>query len=184
MNGWRLPVTVEVGGQPFSIRSDFRAVLDALSAMQADDLPPEEQRLACLRILYPRWQELPSLAEAFTEAMKFINLGRDVDTDLPAAAPLADWGEDVQLIAPAVDEVLGYSCRQCAYLHWWDFLGAYMNIDPEGLFGTVIRIRSKRRKGQKLDKSEEEFCRNNPELVKHKHKKTEEELRLLALLGE
>lgn len=45
MNGWRLPVTVEVGGQPFSIRSDFRAVLDALSAMQADDLPPEEQRL-------------------------------------------------------------------------------------------------------------------------------------------
>ena len=59
-----------------------------------------------------------------------------------------------------------------------------MNIDPEGLFGTVVRIRSKRRKGQKLDKSEEEFCRNNPELVKHKHKKTEEELRLLALLGE
>ena len=101
--------------------------------MQADDLPPEEQRLACLRILYPRWQELPSLAEAFTEAMRFINLGRDVDTDLPAAATLADWGEDVQLIAPAVDEVLGYSCRQCAYLHWWDFLGAYMNIDPEGL---------------------------------------------------
>lgn len=141
MNGWRLPVTVEVGGQPFSIRSDFRAVLDALSAMQADDLPPEEQRLACLRILYPRWQELPSLAEAFTEAMRFVNLGRDVDTDLPAAAPLADWGEDVQLIAPAVDEVLGYSCRQCAYLHWWDFLGAYMNIDPEGLFGTVVRIR-------------------------------------------
>ena len=102
-------------------------MLDALSAMQADDLPPEEQRLACLRILYPRWQELPSLAEAFTEAMRFINLGRDVDTDLPAAAPLADWGEDVQLIAPAVDEVLGYSCRQCAYLHWWDFHGEYMN---------------------------------------------------------
>ena len=80
-------------------------MLDALSAMQADDLPPEEQRLACLRILYPRWQELPSLAEAFTEAMRFINLGRDVDTDLPAAAPLADWGEDCLLYtSDAADE--------------------------------------------------------------------------------
>ena len=30
--GWELPTTVEVAGQRFAIRSDFRAVLDALEA--------------------------------------------------------------------------------------------------------------------------------------------------------
>lgn len=184
MSSWRLPVTVEVGGQPFSIRSDFRAVLDALAVMHDDELTTEEQRLACLRIFYPRWAELPDLTEAFTKAMEFVNLGRPIDTEKPPKAALADWDKDAQLIAPAVDEVLGYSCRRCDYLHWWDFLGAYQNIDPESLFGTVIRVRSKRRKGKKLDKSEEEFCRDNSELVTLPHKRTAEEERLLALLGE
>lgn len=184
MNGWRLPVTVEVGGRPFSIRSDFRAVLDALAALQDENLTETERRVACLRILYPRWRELPDWQEAFVKAMEFVNLGRAVDKAAPGRAPLADWNQDVQLIAPAVDEVLGYSCRQCAYLHWWDFIGAYQNINAEGLFATVIRIRSKRRRGKKLDKAEEEFCRENPELIKPPRPKTEEELRLLALLGE
>lgn len=184
MTGWRLPVTVEVGGQPFSIRSDFRAVLDALAVLQHEELTVEEQRIACLRILYPRWRELPDWGEAFRKAMEFVNLGRPVDSAAPVRTPLADWKQDVQLIAPAVDEVLGYSCRRCDYLHWWDFIGAYQNINSDGLFATVIRIRNKRRRGKKLDKAEEEFCRENPDLIKPPHPKTEEELRLLALLGE
>lgn len=184
MNGWRLPVTVEVGGRPFSIRSDFRAVLDALDALNDEKLMPEEQCLACIRILYPRWRELPDYREAFRQAMIFVNLGKPIDTETPHQAALADWGKDAQLIAPAVDEVLGYSCRQCAYLHWWDFLGAYQSIKPESVFGTVVRVRSKRRRGEKLDKSEERFCRENPDLVKLPHKRTAEEEELLALLGE
>ena len=184
MSSWRLPVTVEVGGRPFSIRSDFRAVLDALAVLHDDELEPVEQRLACLRIFYPRWRELPDPAEAFAKAMEFVNLGQPINPEKPPKAALADWDKDAPLIAPAVDEVLGYSCRQCDYLHWWDFIGAYQNINSDGLFATVIRIRSKRRRGKKLDKAEEEFCRENPDLIKPPRPKTEEELRLLALLGE
>ena len=183
MTGWKLPVTVTVGGQLFAIRSDFRAVLDALSALQAPDLTEQEQRVAFLRILYPRWRELPDYREAFTQAAAFVNLGQPVE-DRPHAAPLADWSRDAQLIAPAVDEVLGYSCRRCQYLHWWDFLGAYQSIKPDGLFGTVIRIRSKHRKDKKLDEAETAFARENPTLITPPHRRTEEEERLLALLGE
>lgn len=159
-------------------------MLDALAVLHDDELEPVEQRLACLRIFYPRWQELPDPAEAFAKAMEFVNLGQPINPEKPPKAALADWDKDAPLIAPAVDEVLGYSCRQCAYLHWWDFIGAYQNIDPEGLFGTVVRVRSKRRKGKKLDKSEEDFCRDNPDLIELPHKRTAEEERLLALLGE
>ena len=93
MNSWRLPVTVTVAGRSFAIRSDFRAVLDAMAALRDDDLSPQDQRLACLMILYPRYAELPDLAKAFTSAMEFINLGRPVNDSpgpLPGGAPGPD----------------------------------------------------------------------------------------------
>ena len=49
------------------------------------------------------------------------------------------------------------------YLHWWEFIGAYSSIG-RGLFATVVGIRSKRIKGQKLEKYEQEFVRDNPDL--------------------
>lgn len=59
MSAWELPTTVEVAGRSFAIRSDFRAVLDALAALTDPDLTQQEQYVACLQILYPRWKELP-----------------------------------------------------------------------------------------------------------------------------
>ena len=54
MSAWELPTTVEVAGRSFAIRSDFRAVLDALAALTDPDLTQQEQYVACLQILYPR----------------------------------------------------------------------------------------------------------------------------------
>ena len=59
MSAWNLPTTVEVAGRAFAIRTDFRAVLDALAALADPELTRQEQYMACLQILYPRWQELP-----------------------------------------------------------------------------------------------------------------------------
>ena len=84
---------------------------------------------------------------------------------------------DAAIMAPAVDKVLGYSCRRCAYLHWWEFIGAFGCIG-DGQFAQVVSIRNKRLHGKKLDKAEQEFVRNNPDLVtlpKHKLTSAEEE---------
>ena len=43
MSAWELPTTVEVAGRSFAIRSDFRAVLDALAALTDPDLTQQEQ---------------------------------------------------------------------------------------------------------------------------------------------
>lgn len=50
------------------------------------------------------------------------------------------------------------------YLHWWDFIGAFQNIG-EGLFASVVNIRSKRARGSKLDKAEAAFARENADLI-------------------
>lgn len=99
---------------------------------------------------------------------------------------LVDWEQDAALIAPAVDKVLGYSCRRCGYLHWWEFLGAFHGIG-DGLFAQVASIRNKRAHGKMLDKSEQEFARENAAIIKiHAAESAEdkaEKERLLDLLG-
>lgn len=164
MTGWELPTELEVGGQQFAVRSDFRAVLDALAALNDSALQEQARCLAFLQIFYPDWQHLPDANEALRQAMVFINLGQPVPEHQPHRPELVLWDTDVQLIAPAVDKVLGYSCRRCEYLHWWDFIGAFQNIG-EGIFAQVVNIRNKRAKGKKLDKAEAAFARENADLI-------------------
>ena len=79
MSAWKLPTSVTVCGQEFAIRSDYRAVLDAISALRDPELSPQEQTLACLEILYPDWRNLPDLGTAAQAAMVFINCGKPVE---------------------------------------------------------------------------------------------------------
>lgn len=182
MNGWQLPTTVEVAGQTFAIRSDFRAVLDALDTLQDAEMPERFRVFGCLQIFYPGWKTLPDADEALRAAMTFVNLGRPVP-DHPEHRPqLVHWDTDVQLIAPAVDKVLGYSCRSCSYLHWWDFIGAFYNIG-RGLFAEVVNIRSKRARGKKLDKDEQVFAREHADLIGTAVRTTPEEEEFFRRLG-
>lgn len=179
---WELPTTVAVAGQTFAIRSDFRAVLDAIAALNDAELPPDWRLAACLRILYPACDCLPDAEAAFRAAMTFINLGQPVPDDQPARPVLVHWDTDVQLIAPAVDKVLGYSCRACAYLHWWEFVGAFRGIG-QGLFAQVVAIRDKRLRGKKLDKAEQAFARENAALIGPAVQLTGEEEAFFKRLG-
>ena len=86
MSAWELPTTVEVAGRSFAIRSDFRAVLDALAALTDPDLTQQEQYVACLQILYPRWKELPDANAALRAAFTFINEGKEEEAGLPPPA--------------------------------------------------------------------------------------------------
>ena len=100
MSAWELPTTV------IAIRSDFRAVLDALAALTDPDLTQQEQYVACLQILYPRWKELPDANAALRAAFTFINEGKE-DEQQGFRPRLVDWEQDAALIAPAVDKALG-----------------------------------------------------------------------------
>lgn len=85
MSAWELPTTVMVAGSSFAIRSDFRAVLDALAALTDPDLTQQEQYIACLQILYPRWKELPDSNAALRAAFTFTT--REKKTSSRASAP-------------------------------------------------------------------------------------------------
>lgn len=175
MNVWELPTALEVGGRFWKIRSDFRAVLDAISIFEDPILEIEEKWYVCLYILFEDFEDMPEelFGEASEKAVEFIDAGITSDNDRNKPS-IMSWEQDASIIIPAINHVLGKEIRNENYMHWWTFTGAYMEIG-ESLFSNVIEIRSKRASGKKLTESEKEFIRNNKSLVILSKPLTEEE---------
>lgn len=185
MDAWRLPESLPVGGEEWKIRSDFRAVLDILNHFNNPEYEEDEKWWICLDILFEDFQEMPQelWTEAQQQAILFIDMGAE-DDNRPKPR-LMDWEQDAPIIIPSVNRVIGKEIRALPYLHWWTFMGAYMEIG-ESLFSQVVSFRKKRASKKKLEKWEKEFYRENKALCDLKKKYTKEEQeeqnRLIAIL--
>lgn len=172
---WRLPESLEVGGSIFRIRTDFRDILTIFAAFNDPDLPDPAKTEVMLRIMYPDFDQIPQehINEAIDKAMDFINYGAPDDSK--PKPKMMDWEQDADLIIPSINKVAGgVDVRSLEHLHWWTFVGYYMEIG-EGLFSQVLNIRHKRLHGKKLDKWEREFANENKKLIILKKHLTEEE---------
>ena len=174
MNAWELPTSITVDGTVYAIRTDFRAVLDVLTAMSDPDLflpDASDQEKAwvqvdtALQILIEDYDKLPpeNYFDAYSQLIDFIDCGMKEDLNRPPIH-LMDWEQDAQVIIPAINRVQGKEIRSLPYLHWWTFFGAYMEIG-DCLFSQIVNIRQKKQKHQKLEKWEQEFYRNNKEMI-------------------
>lgn len=159
---WELPTSLEVAGRDYEIDSDFRTVLRVLAAYEDPELSPSEKQLVCLANIYIDLGSIPAahLQEAYDAAVRFIDNGQKQGDEGPRAM---DWEQDAPLIFPAVNNVAGFEVRLAEYLHWHTFLGYFMEI-KDGVFSAVLRLRRKKNKNQKLDKSESEFWRSNQKI--------------------
>ena len=166
MNAYTLPTSLSISGKEYSIRTDFRVIIDILIALCDPELDAWERQEIMFRILYPDYLDIPPecYEEACKKAVEFI------DYNIPAGKPkpkTLDWEQDASLIIPAVNKVAGKEVRALEYLHWWTFLGYFMEIE-DGLASQVWAIRQKKAKGKKLEKWEKEFERENKELIQLK----------------
>ena len=176
MSMWNLPTSLQVGGVGYFIRTDFRVILDILQAYNDPDNDPEDRNLICLWTLYRDIESMPPelYREALDKAVEFIDAGFAPEKNAANKPTLMDWDQDAALIIPAVNRVAGKEIRSLDYLHWWTFLGYYMEIG-ESLFTHVIHIRDKRSRGKKLEKHEQEFYKDNKHLVQLRKKETQRE---------
>lgn len=172
MNAYELPTTLYVGGVEYSIRTDFRAVLDVLISANDPELDQEAKVLVMLQIMFPNLEAIPEehIQEACEKICEFIDCGQK--NDGKPKPRLLDWEQDSLLIVPAVNNVAHTEIRALPYLHWWTFWGYFMQIG-ESLMSSVISIRQKKAKHEKLDKWEEKFYQENRELVDLKTRQSE-----------
>lgn len=167
---WELPESLEVAGRTYDIDSDFRTALRVLAAYGNPDLSASEKALVCLANIYIDAASIPDahLQEAYDAAVRFIDNGQEQEPEQSGHRSM-DWEQDAALIFPAVNNVAGFEVRSTDYLHWYTFLGYFMEI-KDSVFSTVMRLRQKKHKQQKLDKAESEFWRNNRKICELKVK--------------
>lgn len=186
INPWKLPTSIKAGGGEYIINTDFRKVLAVLKVMKSPDYEEDEKWAICLRVLLPEWESLPpeDYPEAADAIRAFLDAG--IVSDGKKRPSTMDWEKDAPIIIPAVNSVLGEEIRSMEHLHWWTFIGAYMEIG-QCLFSSVVSIRAKQARGEKLDKEEKRFIRENAALVampQNLHQRSEEEKKALrALIG-
>lgn len=183
----RLPSRVIVNGTEYDIRTDFRDVLNVLCAFNDPDLQDAEKVYVCLNTLYPDFEDLPTddYRAAYDEAVRFINMGRD-STKEGKSPQTVDWEQDEALIFSAINKVAGMETRAQEHIHWWTFMGWFMEIS-DGVYSNVLSLRSKKARGKKLEKWEREFWSANKDICQLKVRLSEEEKaakeKLEAMLG-
>ena len=178
----RLPTTLEIGGTEYSIRTDFRDALPILAALGDPELDDKQKLFVMLFDLYEDFEDIPQddYEEAVKKANWFLNGGQESE---PGSHPrVMDWEQDEALIFPAVNNVAGFETRSAEYVHWWTFLGYFMEVH-DGVFSQVMSLRQKKAKGKKLEKWEQEFWRNNKRLCVLERKRSQAEKDLMAELN-
>lgn len=177
-----LPETLAVGGVEYTIRTDYRNVLQMFEAFQDPELTQEEKWIVAIYLMFEDFfcddDVLQAARDGFDldESMKqiswFISAGQPEKQVLEK--PTYNWKQDEQIIFSSVNKVAGKETRELEYLHWWTFLGYFYEIG-EGTFSFVVGIRHKMNTGKKLEKHEKEFLSHNKELVRLEKPKTREE---------
>ena len=185
-SAWDFPTSLNIGGADYEIRTDYRAVLDLLTALADPELTDEDEQMTAymqsqviLQIMFPDCDNIPAehIQEALEKVSEFIDMGISDDRKKPKTM---DWEQDAPILIPAINKVLNTEIRAVQYMHWWTFLGAYMEIG-ESLFSNIIHIRQKKAKGKKLEKWEQDFYKENKSLIdfKQKSQRSEEEKEML-----
>lgn len=176
-----LPTSLDVNGTAYNIRTDYRVILDIISAFNDhfSDVPNIDEQCkanVCMDILYEDFESIPQedYEEAYRQALWFLDCGKDYSNDNKPLPKLMDWEQDEPILFPAINRVAGKEVRLVEYMHWWTFMGAYMEIG-ECLYSNVINIRQKLSKGKKLEKYEQEFYKDNRSMVDLKEQLTPEE---------
>ena len=179
-----LPTTLSVNGVDYAIRSDYRVILTIFEAYNDPTLTDSDKITVMLQCLYV---DVPQdITQAAEQAVWFIDGGGSTggsNSRPQSNIKVIDWAQDEQLIFAAVNKVAGKEIRALDYLHWWTFLG-YFNEIGEGLFSTILNIRTKMGKGKKLEKYEQDFYKEHKDLIDIKKRYTEAEKQEMARLSE
>lgn len=189
MNRWNdlLPTELEICGNTYAIRSDYRDAITIMCAITDPDLSDVERAIVAMTILYPQADEIPPehQQEAVNKAIWFLSGGKpERKTTEKKPLKLIDWEKDFPLMVSPINRITGTEIRAVEYMHWWTFLAAWDEIPPDCLFAQVVKIRRKKATRKPLDKSETAWYRENRELIDLPKKNyTEEELEFYAKWG-
>lgn len=180
-----LPKSLVIDDAEYDIDSDYRTALLIMQMYNDRALSALNAQLTMLNILFttiPEGESEPvtiipnNIDEATKQAMWFLNIGNNDDNngDVKSIKRTIDYKQDEQMLFSAVNAVYTRDVRSEKYMHWWTFYGLCQAIDGESLISFIMSIRNKLFNGKKLEKHENEFYKENKNLIIIKGEDTEE----------
>lgn len=171
---YTLPTSLEVNSTEYAINADYRRILDIIEILSDPEFTDEEKALTALGGFYADFEDMPYYD--YGEAMKQMNWFIDggMEPDAQKSPRVMDWEQDFPYIISPINRVVGKEIRAVEFFHWWSFLSAYQEIG-DCLFAQIVGIRSKKARGKKLDKQEQEFYKRNRKMIDLKTKYTAQE---------
>ena len=169
MNNYYLPTQFEIEDEPFVIRNkgDYRTVLSCFNIISDIDLSDYEKSIALLLLFFENFDDVddvlrcPYQKELLEKMFWFFDCGQDYSADRNKPS-LIDWDKDSMLVSSAINAVAGKDVRAEEFVHWWTFIGYYMAIDGDCALATIVTIRNKIARNEKLEKHEKKFKQENP----------------------
>ena len=186
-----LPTSILIEDKEFKIRNkgDFRVILDCFVALNDIELEEDLRITTSLIIFYEDFNSIEdvvntdvnTLSQLVQAMYRFFNCNEE---SVGAVKPyrLVDWENDSQMVIASINAVAHKEIRSEPYVHWWTFMGYYLNIG-DGAFANIISIREKIVKQKKLEKYEQEFVNDNPQYFKWEWR-TDEQLQEDKLVQE
>jgi hypothetical protein len=169
---YRLPTEKTMGTQTYTLRADYRNILDIFGCLEDRSMPEHIRWLTALALFYEPEVAPEHRQEAMEYLAYFLRCG---EAEGQPGPKLLDWQQDCGAIIAGVNRVAGQEVRLLPFVHWWTFL-SWFHAMGEGQLSTVVSIRDKLYRGQKLSDWEKEFYRQNKQRVDLKPRYTADEI--------
>lgn len=146
----RCPELVDIEGETYPIRSDYRTSILFELTMSNPKLSESQKVSLALRLYYERLPEdTKGIARAFSSAVKFYNLGKSIerdDTDRDGNnvnnKKIFSFEHDDKYIYTSFLSAYNIDLTEKRDLHWWKFKTLLDNLPEDTIMKKVINIRS------------------------------------------
>lgn len=142
-----LPTKIAVKDKIFDINYDYRTIIDIIKAFEDDNLTKTEKFYILIRRLYK--DEIPSeyYEEACMQAVKFIDLGKK-ENNSKESPRLYSFAKDGSYIYTGISQTHKIDLQETPNMHWWKFMGLFMDMKSECMFGELTYYRVRKSKGK------------------------------------
>ena len=181
-----LPTEVEINGEKYEIRSDFRTSILFELLMFDEEVPEEIKYFQALNLYFPDLPPVEDFEEALKKIMWFYGGGRE-DKELFSKGNGSSSGEeniysfeyDDEYIYSAFLSQYNVDLQDIEYLHWWKFKAMFKGLAEGQKIVEILKYRSINL-NEIEDKKEREHYKKMQELYRlpSKINKAEEDKRL------
>ena len=181
-----LPTAILIDGQVCRINASYRACLTIIMAFEDNSLTNAEKAMILLDLLYI--DKPPDFSIAFEKGIQFLDCGEvGKGSNGEYQGRKYSFSYDEKYIYSGVNQVLNGRLSTGEFVHWWEFVMAFMEL-PEGcIMSKILYYRTQFAKG-KLTKEEKQVYYENRSMfelpIELTVEEQEAEAEFMALLGQ